>query len=128
MRTLSTVAVALVAGAVIGGAAVQSIRAEGKPPAYVIVAIQKINDPEGMKALAEKASAAALASAGGHYVVRTNDVTAFEGAAPKRFVVIGFDSAEKAQAWHDSAGYKEIQAIRAKSTDSVSYMVEGLAN
>lgn len=128
MRTQAIVVAALIFGAVVGGAAVQGLRAEGKPPAYVVVAIQKITDPDGMKALAEKTSPAALAAAGGHYVVRTNDVTAFEGAAPKRFVLIGFDSAEKAQAWRHSPAYQEISAIRTKSSESASYMVEGLTN
>ena len=126
MRTHDRFAAAVVVGAIVGGAVVQGLSAAGRPPAYVVVSIQKINDPDGVKALADKASPAALAAAGGRYIVRTNDVAAFEGAAPQRFVLIAFDSVEKAQAWHDSPAYKEIAAIRSRSTDSVSYMVEGL--
>jgi uncharacterized protein (DUF1330 family) len=69
---------------------------------------------------------AALATAGGHYVIRTQKFTSFDGNPPERLVVIAFDSVEKVQAWHNSAAQKEIDAARAKSTDSLSFMVEGM--
>jgi uncharacterized protein (DUF1330 family) len=40
--------------------------------------------------------------------------------------MIAFDSVEKAQAWHNSAAEKEIDAIRIKSTDSLSFLVDGM--
>jgi uncharacterized protein (DUF1330 family) len=46
----------------------------------------------------------------------------------QRFVLIAFDSAEKAQSWHNSATQKEVDAARLKSTDSLSFVVEGIAN
>jgi uncharacterized protein (DUF1330 family) len=63
-----------------------------------------------------------------HYVVRTDKITAFDGTAPKRFVVIGFDSVEKAEAWNNSAAQAAINALRAKTTKSRSFVVESLAN
>jgi uncharacterized protein (DUF1330 family) len=68
---------------------------------------------------------AAIAASGGQFVVRTDKITSFDGTPPKRFVLIAFDSPEKAQAWHNSAAMKEIDAVRAKTTDSLSFMVEG---
>jgi uncharacterized protein (DUF1330 family) len=42
--------------------------------------------------------------------------------------MLAFDSVEKAQAWSDSAATKEVTAARIKTTDSLSFMVEGFAN
>ncbi|HKN30295.1 MAG TPA: DUF1330 domain-containing protein [Roseiarcus sp.] len=128
MKTQYTVALSLLMGVAIGVVAVQGLHAQVKPPAYVVVAIRSITDPDGMKTLMEKASPGALAAAGGHYVIRTNDVIGLDGAPPKRFVLIGFDNIEKARAWQDSPATKEITALRTKSTDSISFMVEGVAN
>jgi len=41
--------------------------------------------------------------------------TSIEGDAPKRFVVIQFDSVEKAKAWEDSPEYSAIKPIRHSS-------------
>ncbi len=43
MKTNYKLAVALVAGVAIGGAAIQGLHAQAKPPAYVIIPILKIN-------------------------------------------------------------------------------------
>jgi uncharacterized protein (DUF1330 family) len=128
MRTQFTAALALLAGVAIGAVAVQGLHAEAKPPAYVVVEIRSITDADGMKRVAEKASPAALAAAGGHYVVRTNEVIGLDGVPPKRFVLIAFDNLEKAKAWRDSAATEEVSALRAKSSDSSSFLVEGVAN
>jgi len=42
-------------------------------------------------------------------------------------VLIAFDSAEKAQTWYDMPAMNELTAMRIKSTDSLSFIVEGLA-
>jgi len=39
-----------------------------------------------------------------------------------------FDSVAQAQAWHNSTAQKEIDARRIESTDSLSFVVEGVAN
>jgi uncharacterized protein (DUF1330 family) len=119
---------ALIAGAAAGAFAVQALHAQATPPAYVIVSIQSVTDAAGMKAVVEKASPEAVLARGGKYVIRTNDITAFDGTPPQRFVVIAFDSKAKAQDWENSAGTKEITALRSKAAKSVSFMVEGLTN
>jgi len=41
--------------------------------------------------------------------------------------VTAFDSVEKAQAWRDSPGWKDLQPLRAKVTKpGVAYIVEGV--
>jgi uncharacterized protein (DUF1330 family) len=51
-----------------------------------------------------------------------------DGTPPQRLAIIAFDSVEKAQAYENSAIQKEISAARMKSTNSLSFIVEGYAN
>jgi uncharacterized protein (DUF1330 family) len=98
---------------------------QAKSPTYVVIAIQKITDPEAYKPLPEKGRAAAEA-AGGRYLIRTGNITGLDGVAPARLALIEFDSIEKAQAWYNSPAQKDADAIRSKSTDSLAFVVEGL--
>jgi uncharacterized protein (DUF1330 family) len=130
MNQRITIALALLAGAAFGATAIQGLHAQAKPGAIVVVDISEITDPEGFKVVpaSPQASPAGLAALGGHYIARTDNITAFDGTPPKRFIIIGFDSTEKAQAWNNSAGQKEINAVRAKTTKSREFVVEGMAN
>jgi len=126
MKSNHKIAVALVAGVAIGGAVMQGLHAQAAAPAYVVTYISDITDPEGFKALPPKAGPETLAPFGGKYLIRTENITALEGTAPKRFVVIAFESVAKAKAWKDSAGAKEINSIRVKTTRSSQFLVEGM--
>jgi uncharacterized protein (DUF1330 family) len=65
---------------------------------------------------------------GGKYLVRGGRVVALDGAAaPKRVVVSVFESVDKAEAWRNSAGWKELEPIRAKAAKTRAYIVEGVA-
>jgi uncharacterized protein (DUF1330 family) len=126
MKANRKLAIALAAGVAIGAAVVQGLHAQASPPTYVVVDISEITDSQGFKAIAPKAAPSSLAAFDGKYVMRTENITAVEGTAPKRFVVIAFDGMEKAKAWVASAGQKEIQAIRARTTKSREFFVEGM--
>jgi uncharacterized protein (DUF1330 family) len=128
MTTNYKLALTLLAGVALGAAAIQGLHAQAKPPAVVIVDISDITDPEGFKAIpaSPATSPSGVAAQGGRYITRTDKITAFDGTPPKRFIVIAFDSVEKANAWNDSASQKEINAIRAKTTKSRSFVVEGM--
>ena len=129
MQTKYKIAVALVAGASIGGAAIQGLHAQAKPPTYIVIPILKINDPAAFKAgVVDKALPADLTAAGGHYVVRSQKFTSLDGNPPERLVILSFDSAEKAQAFLNTPIQKEVNAARMKSTNSLAFMVEGFAN
>jgi len=120
---------AIVGSFVLGAGAIQALHAQAKPPAYVVVAVRSIKDADAFKAgVIDKASPAALAAAGGRYVVRTQTVKSLDGPSPQRFVLLAFDSMEKALAWNDLPATKEITDARIKSTDSLSFIVEGVAN
>ena len=119
----------LLAGAALGAAAIQALHAQAKPPVYAVVDISEITDPEGYKAIGQRsneAGAAVFKELGGRYLARTDKITALDGTAPKRFVIIAFDSTEKAQAWNNSPAQKEVNALRTKTTKSRSFIVEGM--
>src|ERR1700686_1152404 len=92
---------AMLAGVAIGATAIQGLHAQAKPPAIVVVDISEITDPDGFKVIpaSSATSPSGVALRGGRYVARTDKITAFDGTAPKRFIIIAFDSEEKAQAW-----------------------------
>jgi uncharacterized protein (DUF1330 family) len=121
-------ALTLLSGVAIGATAIQGLHAQAKPPTYVVVAIRKINDAATYKTGVIDKAGPVIAAAGGRFVVRTDKITSFDGTPPQRFVLLAFDSPEKAQAWHDSAAEKDIDAVRVKATDSLSFMVEGMSN
>ena len=87
MKATHKVAFALVTGVAIGGAFIQGLQAQATPPTYVVIDISKITDPEGFKTLGPKAGPA-VAAFGGKTIIRTENFTALDGAAPARFVVI----------------------------------------
>ncbi|HCY63259.1 MAG TPA: DUF1330 domain-containing protein [Oxalobacteraceae bacterium] len=96
-------------------------------PAYYISEFE-LTDPEGIKPYSARVEST-FKPYGGRYIVRGGKIDSREGDAPKgRIVVIAFDSMEKAQAWYDSAAYREIKPIRLKSTKSRVFIVEGKAD
>jgi uncharacterized protein (DUF1330 family) len=66
-----------------------------------------------------------VASAANHVGIRPGCQTRNPTQA---FVVIAFDSKEKAQSWADPPAIKEITSVRNKTTKSSSVIVEGFAN
>ena len=125
MKTYYTVTLAMLAGSALGAAAIQGLHAQAKPPTYVVVDVSNVTDPEGFKALGPKAGPA-MAAFGGKYVIRTENITAVDGTPPKRFIIIGFDSLEKAKAFWVSPAQKEVDAIRMKTLQSRVFYAEGM--
>jgi uncharacterized protein (DUF1330 family) len=127
MKSNCKLAIALIAGTAIGGAAIQSLHAQAKPPVYVVIDIAEVTDAQANKVNTDRpVSATPTVMQGGRYITRTDKITALDGTPPKRMVIIAFDSVEKAKAWNDSADQKKVNDIRAKSTKSRSFIVEGM--
>jgi uncharacterized protein (DUF1330 family) len=124
MKANYRLALALLAGTAIGAAAITALKAQARPPTYVVIEVSEMLDAAAF----EKAVAGAPLL-DGHYMVRTQKVTARDGDAPPiRFVVIAFDTEEKFKAWSDSPAIKEVNAVRLKTTKSRSFVVEGMPN
>jgi len=129
MRTLQVVALSMLAGAALGGGAIQTLHAQAKPPVYFVAEISEVTDPVGWSALGNRTNAVAaqlFKDFGGQYVARTDHITPLDGQAPKRLIVVRFDSAAQAQGWYNSPTQKKVNEIRQKTTKSYAFLVEGL--
>ena len=125
MKTNHKVILAVLVGALIGIAGASAIHARQMKmaPGYVIAEVD-VTDQATFQKYAEKAPGT-IAQYGGHYVIRGGKFDSIEGDAPKRFVVIQFDSVEKAKAWEDSPEYDAIKPIRHSSAKSRVFIIEG---
>jgi uncharacterized protein (DUF1330 family) len=126
MKTHFKVAIALVAGATIGGAAIQGLHAQATPKAYVVTEIEIINQ-EAQNAYLPKVGEV-IKSTGGTYLARGGKIVALEGEAPKRVTIVAYDSLEKAQASRNSPAWAALSAERSKAIKTKSYVTEGLPN
>ena len=97
------------------------------PPAYLIVEMQ-ISDPEQYKQYMA-AAPAAVAAAGGEYLVRGGRHETLEGDwQPARIAMLRFPSFEQAKAFYDSEMYRLARAKRDGATEFFNLiLVEGVA-
>ncbi len=125
MKTNHKLGFAVLVGALIGVAGTTMIHAQQAKvlPGYVIAEVD-VTDPATFQKYAEKAPGTVAAS-NGHYIIRGGKSISIEGEPPKRFVMIQFDSVEKAKAWEDSPAYEAIKPIRHSSAKSRVFIIEG---
>jgi uncharacterized protein (DUF1330 family) len=126
MKTYYTITLAMFAGAVLGGAAIQSLHAQAKLPAYQVIEVN-VKDPELYKQYAEKAMPLQLQYSA-RFIARGGKVDTFAGELPRRAVIAVYDSIEKVQALRDSPEYKALVPLRDKAVDYHSFIIEGSAN
>jgi uncharacterized protein (DUF1330 family) len=128
VKTHYIIASALLAGATLGAAIVETLHAQARPPAYLIADVT-VTDENGYKAYVEKFPGT-LAPFGGKFLVRAGQTAPIPGGGepPKRSVVVVFDSFEKAKAWSESAALQAIRPIRDRTAKIRSFLVEGAAN
>jgi uncharacterized protein (DUF1330 family) len=125
VKTNYKIAIAIGAGAAIGGAAVQGLHAQAKPPVYVVSEITVSNVDAYAKEYAPLAQAA-IKKSGGKLVALSSTPTSLEGAPEKSRVTINvFDSLEKAQASRSSPDYKAARAIGDKYATFRAFVVDG---
>ena len=102
MKTKYTLALAMLAGVGIGAAAIQTLHAQTKPPAYAVVEVEVQNPDEFLKEFLPLASKV-FSEAGGKFLARPGIATAIDGTAPNRVALIAFGGLDKAVATCDSA-------------------------
>jgi uncharacterized protein (DUF1330 family) len=127
MKMNSKLMLGALAGALLGAAGTSVIHARqmAMAPGYVIAEVE-VTDPGTFKEYGDKAPGT-IAAYNGRYIVRGGKTISLEGEPPKRFVVIQFESVEKAKAWEDSPEYNAIKPIRHKSAKSRVFIAEGVA-
>src|SRR5262245_2325551 len=110
MRTCFTVALSIFSGITIGAVAVEGLRAQANPPAYVIGEIDVTNQ-EGYAKEYQPAALAALKAYGVKILSRGSKSASFQGEPPKHIVLFAFENMDKAQAAFTSSAYKEALAL-----------------
>lgn len=92
--------------------------------AYVVVQVD-VKDPvkyEEYRTMVQPT----LNSYGGRFLVRGGNARNLEGDwLPARFVVLEFDSTERANAWWSSEEYAPAKALRQEAADTEMILVEG---
>jgi uncharacterized protein (DUF1330 family) len=93
--------------------------------AYIIVDID-IQDPERYEEY-KRLAPPSIATYGGKYLTRGGATQVLEGDwIPKRFVVLQFDSVERAKQWWDSPEYAPAKKLRQQCADTRMILTEGL--
>jgi uncharacterized protein (DUF1330 family) len=105
----------MLAGTLIGAAAVSGLHAQAKLPVYLITEIDVTNPDAYAKEFAPKAQAT-IRAAGGRFLaiggvagVGAKPVTALQGTPPKRVTIQALDSYEALKAWYNSADYQVVR-------------------
>ncbi|HEX3162505.1 MAG TPA: DUF1330 domain-containing protein [Pseudolabrys sp.] len=126
MKTRYTVALSMLAGALLGATAIQGLHAQAKPRAFVVAEVDVTNQEGFIKEYVPLA-VKALTESGSKPVVRGGKTATIEGAPPKRVVINSFDSLEQAVAAYNSAAYKEARKVGNKYATFRVYAAEALA-
>lgn len=85
-----------------------------------------VTDPAGFAAYRELV-APTVSAAGGRYRVRGGETRQLEGSyAPRRTVLLEFDSMAAALAWYESDAYAPARALRQRTAVSDVILMEGV--
>ena len=121
----------MIAGTVIGAAAVSGLHAQGKPPVYLVTEIDVTNPEAYGKEFAPKAQAtikaagAKLIVIGGTGGASAKPINAIEGTPPKRVAIQVWESLDALNKWYKSEEYQEALKIGQKYATFRRYAVEG---
>ena len=122
MKSKHQIALAMLVGAALGGAAVQGLNAQAKPKAYIVTE-SEVLDQGALAAYTPKAQAAAKAAGGAPGLIATGRIIAVVGEAPKRITASEWPSADQAQAYLKSQERSALDADRAKAFKTVRQFI-----
>lgn len=126
MKTRYAVGLSVLAGMVMGIAGSQGLRAQAKPPVYMI-ALNEVTNANGYKNEYLPPAQASIKAYGGAYVA-AGPGTGIEGTLPKgRVVVLRWDSMEALQRWRTSPEYTAAHKIGLKYAKYNIVAVNGVA-
>jgi uncharacterized protein (DUF1330 family) len=126
MKTYYTVALSMLAGVALGGAAIQGLHAQAKPKAYTVSELETI-DAAAQKVFTPLAQAAVKAGGGRALNTGGGRIVALDGTAPKRVVINEWDSLEQAETFYKSKAWSDLAPQRDKAIKTIRrYVVESL--
>ena len=114
---------AMLAGAVMGAAAVNGLHAQAKAPIYLVTEID-VTNPEAYARYAAAATKA-IADHGGKALARGGRSEALEGKARARNVVLEFESHEAARRYFYAEQYQAARKLREGAAEIEMVLVEG---
>lgn len=108
--------------------ALHGIHAQAASPAHAYVVNEiEVTDQGGFATYAKR-QGALIEKFGGHFLARGGATETIAGAPTKaRVAIYVFDSLAKADAWRNAPEQTELVALRDKSSNFRSYIVEGCA-
>src|ERR1700719_2252416 len=115
---------AMLVGAALGAAAIQGLHAQAKPKAYSVTELETI-DVAAQTAYTPLIVAALKAAGARNFNTAGGKTVAVVGEPPKRVAINEWDSLEQAQAFFNSAAFKNLAPQRDKAQKQVrAYAVE----
>lgn len=114
MKTRYTVVLSMIAGAALGGAAIQGLHAQAKPKAYIVTEIEVL-DPAANAAFTPLIRASQQAAGGRNLQTAGGKIVAFVGEAPKSAGITEWDSLDAAVTWRNGNAWKELSPQRDKA-------------
>jgi uncharacterized protein (DUF1330 family) len=123
MKPIFLIIAAGVTGVLTGAAAIQTLHAQAKPPAYLISEIE-VTDAPTYQTYVDGVNPV-IAKHGGKFIVRGGKTLSVAGDPPKRVAVAIFESMDQAAAFEADPAYKALIPIRDKSSKYRGYIVEG---
>ena len=131
MKQYFGLGLAMLAGTVVGAAAVSGLHAQAKPPVYLITEID-VTNPEAYGAEFAPQAQATIKAAGGRFVViggaagvGAKPITAMAGTPPKRLTIQVWDSMDAINAWYKGADYQAALKIGEKYATFRRFAIEG---
>jgi uncharacterized protein (DUF1330 family) len=127
MNTKFKFALAVIVGAGFGAAAMQGLHAQAKLKAYSVSELDTL-DAAAQAAYVPAVLAAQRAAGGRPFNTGGGRIVAMEGVtAPKRVAITEWDSLEQAQAFYNSAAWKNLAPQRDKAVKTIRrYTVEAV--
>jgi len=114
MNTNSKIALAVVAGAALGAAAMQGLHAQGKLKAYSVAEVELLN-PEVQPTFLTAAREAITAAHGRSLRTVAGRVVSIEGAPPpQHLALVEWDSVDDAVAFYQSKAWTDLASERDK--------------
>ena len=126
MNRYVTVGLSMLAGGVLGGATIQALHAQKKPPVYQVT-LQQVMDAAALEKEFVPLARSTIKAHGGQPLAASTKPIAIEGPAPEYRVVINqWDSVEQVRDWNKSADYQKAREVGNKYAKFQILVVEGL--
>ncbi len=115
---------AIVVGVIIGAVGITLARAAAKPPGYLVVEYEIIDQP-GFMTFIQGSNAIKSSRV---FLARHARGTSLSGEPPKWIGIIQYPSVDDALAYESSPEYTALKPLRDKTTKWRSFVVEGVRN